>query len=1274
MADSITVDSPSTPGDGGTSATSGSNTERSGVKQSVQWAEKFADGTTEFASKTAENLSTGVTQLFGWTYENTKIESRGLRPMHIRVSVRVHHVSFLHPGLDSGSRATIRDTSTKGRFRFGKKSKLRNKDHGPPGLLKFGKKSGSWKNTNVDRQNLKEAAEKIVPWNRSHEEISTDPTDVAEIVSAEAFRLSRDGIIQQHYALEHAVPKKSSKEQDRHPSSPRRKSPNRFSVPHIPHSPMRLGGAASPVPGSSNSNPVNASSTDGVQTNPYSAMLSPETLADPEGAARYYKECAARPKGYRRLVVSSLPQRNDVSIPSPPKNKSFICHNLSSSSNLGKSSSHSLGGVGESEGSFETNTSFKDGQMSSNKDSPDDEGNLSKGKNTSSDGDNSNHNFDKVEYRYVGPPNTGPEFFQLLRKHGAATFGRYLPELACSVPNHSYNFELIKSKRRAASTQPIVYECPHIIWGDARDTMLSKIAKEGCPLIDGRPFEYASNANLDDARLSESLLLCGSTIWVKRAKDGDGQDKGDHLESRKKKTLVEAEYHVSKFVDGVKDGVSAGVKGINIGTKATVKGAQKVVDAVEKTAHDAVDVGKKNKSAEKKKGKLRSMFHSKKRRQRGKRDGDGMSVDGSLVSGQDDYSISSEPNAPPSLQLSDHIGTVIGEVDEEQDQDQAKSTAELKSSPYVLLLDDLIYIRIVSFPDKHEIARFPISVASVMVQRSMEDRMADPFKPSELTCNFIQEPSAPELRWGVTLKVTVRAVQVRPNKVTKLPMSPKLNEKLSDTKAELQRFKDKMKSLGKSDEEIREEMERREEQIKREESELDEEIKTYGYGKLDESDYGPSREIRLRQMFYCEREHKSIIRKSLRRHPLTEDEVQLLSDANLDPSSAKQSYQPDDLSRLLHLLDINFPGIEEDPLVSKVRKSLTTSLALQQEQSWRSDHALQQEQSWKSDHALAASGTDQKTDELEPSANDVFASLSLAMAKSLGKCFEDDAGAATTAQTLEKQIMTATTIKRKKLDAKASKLWVSRVSNKLSSCLNDGTTIAKVSRVILESAMDVDGLEKDEEEMKIDEDQIALSESEESANVDAVELADWCAHVASKLNECAIELEALYSPSELDISSHSLGEDEKLNLVPKRPDPPSASCLAPTILSMSPRFSGNNDNALEGMITRRLSSGSNTNTRRLSASTTISTIAEALPSTHLSGSKAEEVLLKMKTLHLMKKDSFGASGESEPSILNVVETPKDSGKVQYSLFFYVVLIIAFSLGATIISAGIFRQN
>ena len=300
MANSVT-DPPSTPGDR-TYTTLGSNESTSSSadqqqqqsssgdnkKSGVRFAEMVADNANDFTKTAADNLATGVNQLVGWTYENTKVESRGLRPMHVRVSVRVHHVSFLHPGLDSGSRATISDTK-KGKLRFGKKHK---KPTGPPGLLKFGKKSGSWKNPagpDNMKQQLKEAAKDVGPWNRSQKDTSTDPADVAEIVNAEAFRLSRDGLIQQHYALTHALPKSPSEAKKQRRKSPTRFSPTRRdTTPNTPES---------------------------VQSNPYASMLSPESLADPEGAARYYKECAARPKGYRRLVVSSLPQRNDESLP-----------------------------------------------------------------------------------------------------------------------------------------------------------------------------------------------------------------------------------------------------------------------------------------------------------------------------------------------------------------------------------------------------------------------------------------------------------------------------------------------------------------------------------------------------------------------------------------------------------------------------------------------------------------------------------------------------------------------------------------------------------------------------------------------------------------------------------------------------------------------------------------------------------------------------------------------------------------------------------------------
>lgn len=1240
MANSALADDspPTTPGDNGTSATSGSCTsasssanqqssssERKKLPNKVQWAGKIADNTTDFAAKTAENITTGVTQLVGWTYENTKVESRGLRPMHVRVSVRVHHVSFLHPGLDSGNRATISDTK---KSTFGKKYK---KDTGPPGLLKFGKKSASWKNPGtVDLKNqLKEAA-KDVPWHKSQEDNTMDPSDVADIVNAEAFRLSRDGIIQQHFALEQALLKSGQTQQKQ--QSYRRNSPTRFSVPQVP---MHL----SPTAAAANPTQYNYTSEGSVQSNPYSSMLSPESMADPEGAARYYKQCAARPKGYRRLVVSSLPQRNDVSVPVPPKSKSMV-QNLSSS--VLALSPRTLAGLGEGSFSFETNTPAKDGQAIGSNRPEKNDCNSPKG------GGNKEHNFDNVEYRYVGPPKTGPEFFQLLRKHGAATFGRYLPELACSVPNHSYNFELIKSKRRSASTQPIVYECPHVIWGDARDKMLSRIAKEGCPLIDARPFEYASNSNLDDARLSESLLLCGSTLWVKRAKD-EGDDKGDKLVSKNKKTLVEAEYHASRFYDGIKDGVKGGVKGVKVGTKAVMKGAQEVVGVVGKGTQDVVEVGgmilprtnvKSSGEKEKKKSKFRSIFHSKKRKQKRNND-DGMSVDDSLVSGQDDDSVASEQVPIPSLQLSDHIGTV-DEEDEDKGKDEGtvkkitgeqKSTVKLQSSSYVLLLDDIIHIRIVSFPDKIEIAKFPISVASVMVQRSMEDRLNDPFKPSELTCNFIQEPSAPELRWGVTLKVTVRAVQVRPSKVPRMLLSPKINEKLSAGKAELKRFKDKLKSLGKDDEEVMKELAKREEEISKEESELDKAIVAYGYEKNEDSEYGPN-EIRLRQMFYCAREHESIIQKAIRRLPLTADEIRLISDASLDPTSAtNKSYEMDELDELLRLLEINFPGIDDEMYVSKMRKSLTSSLS----------------PGSGSEEAISLS------DDAEPSANDVFAAMSLAMAESLDKCFGDDIGATKTAEAVRQQIFTSSTMERKKLDADASKLWMSRVSKKLSLCLHDGTTIARVQKVLLESVMGDDNAV--EEEMKMDEDQLTLSESDESGDVDAAELADWCIAVASKLEECVMELEAMYSSSKLALSDHSSVDDNETTKDRNdvRPEPPSRSrsTLLPTIRSMASKRS--DDDLLEGVRNRRLFVQSDISTSQRS----ISTIDEALPkSTQLSKSKADELLKKMKDAHFMKRKSSRYG--SKTCIVSELEDAQrekkrvDAFKVH---FFYAMLVV-----------------
>lgn len=188
-------------------------------------------------------------------------------------------------------------------------------------------------------------------------------------------------------------------------------------------------------------------------------------------------------------------------------------------------------------------------------------------------------------YEQIGPPKTGPDFYRLLRQRGAATFGRYLPEVACSVPNHSILFEIARSSKKlkrkqcCASTQPFVVEAPHVVWGDARDKALSRIAREGCPLIDSRQFEYVSNARLDDAKFSDSLMVCGATLWVKN--DDDDASSVLSTTSTLKQGLIKAEYYGGKLVDGAKVGVSKGVKGIVVTKKVALFGSNEIVKGTE---------------------------------------------------------------------------------------------------------------------------------------------------------------------------------------------------------------------------------------------------------------------------------------------------------------------------------------------------------------------------------------------------------------------------------------------------------------------------------------------------------------------------------------------------------------------------------------------------------------------------------------------------------------------------------------------------------------------
>jgi len=743
----------------------------------------------------------------GWTtshHEGSSSKSRNIRPMHVRLSVRIHHVSFLHPGLDAGG-STL--TTNRGK----KKTFLPKKNDTPagaPGPMAFGQRRGSWKNPTKSKGSNKKNGngdhDSMHP--RYVEETPTraaDTAEVTEIISSEAFRLSRDGIIQQHYAL---------MQQD------------------------------APAPG-------------GV-ISPREAMRA----ADMAETARYYKECAKRPKGYRRLVVSSMIPTEDENIPSPP-----IQRQNSQVSLLSKFDDKGFDRASSKLDNEETDDSF-------------------------------NH----VEYRYIGPPNTGPAFFQILRQNGAASFGRFLPEVACSVPKHSIAFELCKSKgitKRggSATTQPIVIEAPHVIWGDARDKTLARIAREGCPLIDAREFEYVSNSNLKDAELSETLMVCGATVWVKDATDKDFTGTARTIRSKNRKTMIKAEYYGGKMADGV---------------KKTAKGMAKVLSPSKKdktgdTSVSVVSPSDASVTSETPTKKKKVKFGLLRRKKKKGADGDAMSVN-SMQSGLDDESIISQASAPgvfnSTALTTDHQSREFEK--ESISEEGSLEYGAVKSVPYVLIADSVINIQIVSFPQKDIIAKFPISVASVMAQRNIDERMSNPLRPSELTATLIQEPSAPNMQWGCELKVTVRAVEVK-------PQLPRPISSLNSVQNELKHARDTLISLGKSKAEVDEALREKEREMSENENNLNQAIISAGMGR-GEYDGAAVEEIRKQQMFYDEREFQSVKRTVKRRGVLSKSQRNLLKDARYDPAvSMGRSSVVSNQDKVLKLIETHFPGVDE---------------------------------------------------------------------------------------------------------------------------------------------------------------------------------------------------------------------------------------------------------------------------------------------------------------------------------------------------------------------------
>ena len=675
-------------------------------------------------------------------------------------------------------------------------------------------------------------------------------------------------------------------------------------------------------------------------------------------------------------------------------------------------------------------------------------------------------------------------------------------------------------------------------------------------MIDSRQFEYVSNARLDEAKFSESLMVCGATLWVQNA-DDDGSILS--TTSTLKQRLIRAEYYGGKLVDVAKVGASKGVKGLTLtkkvafvaaekgtnemtkrtdaalhaaekGTKQMVKGVQGLLpihegESVTSTITHTLSEERKTR----KKIKLKSLLIPKKfrntlRRRKHNAGEDGHSVDGSGAS-LDNHSLGNKSAALDSGQVSDAskrsvvaeensdaqrlhdgVGSLHGDEDLDalvdkgilspnSSKDEWNEFTVVKPVPYALLVDDIINIRIMSFPDKDDvIASFPISVASVMAQRSKDSRADDPMKPSELTTTFIQEPSAQLLRWGVELKVTLRAVEVKPQ----VPRVIRTKVRIDD---EFDLIRHKMEQLGKNRNEIKEELKAKEDQLMKEENDLNWAIVHYGYGK-GENDGEGQREIRRRQMFYCDREHNVIALKMERRSDLTDDEREMVSDNLHDPTSMKKKYSHEELLRLLEQLENVFPVIEKANAIAE-RAILSSSIAA-------------------------------KTKNGVGSGYNAFTKTCLALAQSLDSCLGGLTENSTLLAVEQKVNDSLTGGTRPPITKNEVKMWCSQTAEMLSksATATDASvrsSVAMMQSIIVKSALgpgvsfSQDDDESNGEETKLDEDEIALSLSERKS-ADSVEdlhlLADWANRIASQLEACAQELDDDQDSEILDSMGH----------------------------------------------------------------------------------------------------------------------------------------------------------
>ena len=778
----------------------------------VKWADAHLGRGAALTANGVYTAAGATTELVGWTVGDPKLRVRsGLRslaPMHLRVSARIHHVAFYHPALDAD-------------------------DAVPPSHSGGGGGSDVSSGTGVGKV-LGGMRNMVGLDGRSGTEwAAEDAARLAAVVESESYRLSRDGIVEHHFARQAAGSRRSR-------SSRKGKTVT---------SPTAAAASTSPSVASADAGAGMGKGTGPTKSATVNARRFVFASRIPQSAETTKRSAVEQPEAILRHVLKKEKDKsgeNDFSSAS-----AIAASSIMAGTSKADQMPHTVSVVYDEDGIT------GDGPMLAA---------LIKATSVAKIG----RYLPEVACRVP----LSSVFFELRGegRHARSTQREYHVQcnawahmtrtsnrMVCVYKVVSYcsllffllvlSFLLSSCSLKALTNYSLtvfflhchvpafVVEAPHVIFGGGRDRLIQSVAADGNPLVDARKFEYLSNNELSMSERTESLLCAGATVWVDVAK----------APKKNTKTAADVAKGLAKTVD---------------------KSGHAIARSVEKAATKTAHAGNKGAKGMKKVFRISPMRPKK---NKGKKEGDESEHATARATGvaaaqvHDGNGDDKTEGTRPILE-----GSPDGKLQAENPQEEHDAEAEEGSTgmsmagtetvsilpsaplPYQLVLDDVLDFRVCEFPSANIIATFPISISSVLNNREMEDRLNNPRHPSELTITLVQEPSVKDKRWGVEAKITFRVVEVQPD--TPLAIEkPEQDDKGRWTKSSLEdrmkRMRVHLRNIGRPKDQIENEIKAIEEKEMAEEEERESAIVSAGIGKGYEQG-APRKEIIRRQMFY----------------------------------------------------------------------------------------------------------------------------------------------------------------------------------------------------------------------------------------------------------------------------------------------------------------------------------------------------------------------------------------------------------------------------------------